>query len=142
MEKSRISLEAHATGPDLFLNFWFDGEQIDTMKLTQDTQAFSHDFVDDNTTHVFEIELIGKLPEHTQIDEHGNIIQDRVVEITRVALDDIELGHLVTETAIYHHDSNGTTDARTDRFYGTMGCNGRVELKFTTPIYMWLLENM
>jgi hypothetical protein len=23
-----------------------------------------------------------------------------------------------------------------------MGCNGTVSLKFTTPIYMWLLETM
>jgi hypothetical protein len=49
---------------------------------------------------------------------------------------------MVTEVAAYHHDTNGSTAPVTDSFYGTMGCNGRVEMRFTTPIYLWLLENM
>jgi hypothetical protein len=49
---------------------------------------------------------------------------------------------MVTEVAAYHHDTNGSTGAVTDSFYGTMGCNGRVEMRFRTPIYLWLLENM
>ena len=43
---------------------------------------------------------------------------------------------------IYRHDYNGTTDPFDDEFYGEMGCNGTVSLKFTTPIYLWLLENL
>ena len=27
-------------------------------------------------------------------------------------------------------------------FFGNMGCNGYVSLKFATPIYLWLLEHM
>jgi len=42
----------------------------------------------------------------------------------------------------YCHDFNGTQPAVVDRFHGSLGCNGTVTLKFTTPIYLWLLENM
>jgi len=44
--------------------------------------------------------------------------------------------------AQYQHDFNGTGNPTIDKFYGEMGCNGTVSLKFTTPIYLWLLENM
>jgi len=44
--------------------------------------------------------------------------------------------------ATYTHNFNGTQAETTDKFYGEMGCNGTVSLRFTTPIYLWLLETM
>jgi hypothetical protein len=44
--------------------------------------------------------------------------------------------------AKYQHDFNGTGKLTTQNFYGELGCNGTVSLKFSTPIYIWLLENM
>mgnify|MGYP003352455181 CR=1 FL=1 len=42
----------------------------------------------------------------------------------------------------YRHDYNGTGQPTEDNFFGVLGCNGTVELRFTTPIYLWLLEHM
>jgi hypothetical protein len=37
---------------------------------------------------------------------------------------------------------NGTSEVTEDKFYSELGCNGTVSLKFTTPMYLWLLEHM
>jgi hypothetical protein len=78
----------------------------------------------------------------TKIDEEGKILKDACLTISDVAFEDIELGHMFTEQTSYTHDFNGTQAEISDKFYGSMGCNGTVSLKFTTPIYLWLLENM
>ena len=49
---------------------------------------------------------------------------------------------MLVEQAVYTHDFNGTQPEIEDTFFGEMGCNGTVSLRFTTPIYLWLLENM
>ena len=67
----------------------------------------------------------------------GTDAQDITVEF-----DDIEIDQIVSELAEYHHNFNGTQPAIVDQFYGEMGCNGTLRLEFTTPIYLWLLENM
>ena len=37
---------------------------------------------------------------------------------------------------------NGTQESVDDDFFGTMGCNGTVRLKFSSPVYLWLLETV
>jgi hypothetical protein len=97
---------------------------------------------DDEVEHVLCFEMSGKLPAHTRVSEAGEILGDRVITVSDVAFDGIALGHFFNEVTEYHHDFNGSADAVVDKFFGTMGCNGRVELRFTTPIYLWLLESM
>jgi hypothetical protein len=144
MEKSRVSLRARATGADLTLVVRFDGEEIYRCPhLASDFQDIAHEFDDSQEReHTVEIEMLGKIQDHTQVNESGDIISDQVIEIEEVALDDITLGHLLTEVAEYHHDHNGTGDPMQERFYGTMGCNGVVRFRFTSPMYLWLLEKM
>jgi len=145
MATAQISLQTQAScdAPEIQLVFWFDGEQIHERPLTQEPQQFRYEFPDlDDQEHCFEIEMRGKLPEHTRVDPDGNILSDVTAEICSVALDDIELGHMFSKQAVYHHDHNGTTDAVQDGFFGVMGCNGRVTLRFHSPVYLWLLENM
>lgn len=123
--------------------FWFDGVEVQDWPLTQEPREFRYEFSDQyDQEHSFEIELQGKLPVHTHIDEHHMILSDVTVEIGSIALDDIELGHVFSEQAVYHHDHNGTTDPVRDQFFGVMGCNGRVTLRFHSPVYLWLLENL
>jgi len=97
---------------------------------------------DDDSEHELKFVLKNKLSTHTKIDDQGNIVKDAVLTIANVTFDDIKLGHMFDKLAVYHHDHNGTTPAGQHRFYGDMGCNGHVSLKFTSPIYLWLLENM
>jgi hypothetical protein len=118
------------------------------------TDHISHDMSDQDGNHVLEIELYGKLPEHTEIDSAGNIVKDALITVENFKIDDLDISSMLTcypnelysdvPTHIiqYCHDFNGTQSAIIDRFHGSLGCNGTVTLKFTTPIYLWLLENM
>jgi hypothetical protein len=86
--------------------------------------------------------MFGKLPEHTKVDEQGNIVQDAVLKIDGVKFDDIEIDQLLSEQAVYQHDFNGNGPQVQEKFYGAMGCCGRVTLQFESPVYLWLLENL
>lgn len=97
---------------------------------------------DDTADHELRILLAGKTADHTEIDSHNNIIKDAVIEITNIKLDDIDIQQLFVDKSVYHHNTNNTTDWMQDSFSGIMGCNGTVSLKFSTPTYLWLLENM
>ena len=114
----------------------------------------SYDISDQDAEHELAIELYGKLPEHTKIDSAGNIVKDALITVENFSIDDIDISSMLTTypTQLYSdvpthivqycHDFNGTQPAIVDQFHGSLGCNGIVTLKFTTPIYLWLLENM
>jgi hypothetical protein len=108
-----------------------------------DAQDIAVEFNDaDDQPHVLEFVLSGKTIDHTQITNQGEITSDVTVRIQDISFDDISIDQIVSELAEYNHDFNGTQPSIVDRFYGEMGCNGTVRLQFTTPIYLWLLENM
>ena len=102
----------------------------------------SVDISDDDGEHEFKFVMKHKTQEHTIVDENGNITSDAMLNIANITFDDIKLGHLFVEQCVYHHSFNGSQAPVEDKFFGDMGCNGHVSLKFTTPIYLWLLENM
>jgi hypothetical protein len=104
--------------------------------------SVSVDVNDDDGEHEFKFVMKNKTPEHTVVDDNGNITKDAMLSIANVAFDDIKLGHLFIEQSVYHHSFNGSQAPIEDQFFGDMGCNGHVSLRFTTPIYLWLLENM
>jgi hypothetical protein len=140
---SEMTLAIEASGPALHLRVTLDNHVMFDGEVSCEKHTLTHQFNDDDEAeHVLEIEMSGKLPEHTKISESGEILDDRVITVRDLTFDGIALGHLFYEVSKYHHDFNGTGDPTVEDFFGTMGCNGRVELRFTTPIYLWLLESM
>ena len=101
-----------------------------------------HQLLDNDGKHELTFELFGKQPEYTKIDDDGNIVSDAMLSVSGIEIDGIDLDQIFQSLAVYHHDFNGTQPPQQDRFYGHIGCNGTVQLKFTTPVYLWLLENM
>ena len=143
MSDFSINFNARATGADLTLLVKLDGAVIYNAELGAEFTGISHTCEDvDDAEYVLEIIMQGKQPHHTVLDEAGNIIDDRIIEIADVCLDNIPLEHTFYELADYTHDFNGTGSKVIEKFYGKMGCNGHVTLKFSGPIYLWLLENM
>ena len=104
--------------------------------------SISVDITDDEGEHEFTFVLKNKTSSMTQVDDDGNITSDSMLTIANLAFDGIKLGHGFVELSKYYHDGNGSHDTIEDKFYGDMGCNGYVSLRFTTPIYLWLLEFM
>ena len=100
------------------------------------------DITDNEATHQLQFVMTGKIAEHTKVDTDGNITSDTLLKISNVQVDDIDISLLLNPKSIYSHNFNGSQSEIEDKFYGDMGCNGTVSLKFTTPIYLWLLENM
>ena len=143
MNTSILTFTVQSTGPDLHLTVKLDDHIIYDRSPGDSPEHISYSFDDSvETEHLLSFEMSGKLPEHTTISESGEITQDRLIKISDVAFDDIVLGQVFIESAKYRHDYNGTGNFVEEKFYGEMGCNGRVEMRFTTPIYLWLLENM
>ena len=143
MQTTKLGFKISATEAVLDLAVCLDGKIQWQGCPGTDVQDITVEFDDaDDESHVLTFVLSGKLPEHTQITEQGEIISDVTVRIQDIAFDDIVIDQIFSELAEYNHDFNGTQPAIVDRFYGEMGCNGTVRLEFTTPIYLWLLENM
>jgi hypothetical protein len=143
MQQAVITFLVRATGPDLHLSVMLDGEEIQALEPGGEDQKLSIEINDDvEQDHVLCLVMSGKQMDHTLVDDQGQILEDRMIEITDVRIDDIELGYVFTQTSKYIHDHNGTSDLVTVPFYGAMGCNGQVDFHFTTPVYLWLLENM
>ena len=139
-----ISCILNTTNPAATLGFevWVDNKKFSDIAHVQVEHLISIKIPDDYGDHELRFVLKNKTTEHTQVNEAGNIVADATLSITDVAFDEIKLGHMLTELAMYTHDFNGTKDITQDKFYGAMGCNGTVSLKFSTPVYLWLLEHM
>ena len=143
MQTAKLGFKISAAAAVLDLAVCLDGKIQWQGCPGTDVQDITVEFDDaDDESHVLEFVLSGKTIEHTKITAQGEITSDVTVRIQDIAFDDIVIDQIVSELAKYHHDFNGTQTATVDRFYGEMGCNGTVRLEFTTPIYLWLLENM
>lgn len=121
---------------------WIDNQKFFDSAHVQAKQQIVVEIVDDDSEHELKFVLKNKRSDCTRIDEVGNIISDATLSITDLSFDEIELGHMFAEQATYTHDFNGNGPISQHKFYGNLGCNGTVSLKFTTPIYLWLLEHM
>lgn len=144
MTSISFSCDVCSSDPLIPLGFevWIDDvKQVDIEHLKEAT-AISAEITDDEGEHELRLVLKNKTANDTKIDEQGNIISDAVLDITNVCFDGIPLGHMFSVQSQYNHDYNGTGQPVQEKFYGHMGCNGAVTLKFSTPIYLWLLEHM
>lgn len=138
-----LSFQIRATGADLTITARLDNQQHHVITPGPEWITLSIPFDDDQEgAHVLQIELSGKRAEHTVLDQQGEILQDRVVELREFSLDGIDLGPEFFPRMTYTHDFNGTASPIVDGFFGVMGCNGVLEVKFESPIYVWLLEQI
>jgi hypothetical protein len=126
----------------LGLEIWIDHQMVFDQTHVAETTTFNHAMIDDEAEHELRFVLKNKTAEHTVVDESGNFIKDACLIISDLSFDGIQLGHTLTEFATYEHNFNGTNNNIQAKFFGTMGCNGTVSFKFTTPFYLWLLEHM
>lgn len=140
-----IQFEIDTTDPAATLGFelWLDSALIVDIDHVTGPQQIQHKVSDDEGEHELKFVLKNKMPMHTKIDEAGNIIKDATLIVKNVKFDEIDLGYdCFTKLAKYHHSYNTDQEPVVEPFYNEMGCNGYVVLNFTTPVYLWLLENL
>lgn len=108
-------------------------------KVSAETEIieFSAD-IEDDQEHILEIRLENKTIRDT-VTENGEIVKDTLLNIDSIAIDDIELGELKWSMSEFvADDPSRPTLLRCVN----LGWNGSYRLKFTSPFYLWLLENM
>ena len=122
---------------------WLDQQIVfDTESLTA-AESVRCDIDDEvEAEHVLKIVLKNKRSEHTVIDADQNIVSDSLLLLSDFELEGIDITQLMFDNAEYSHDFNGNGPATTEKIYGVMGCNGSLTLKFSTPLYVWLLDKM
>ena len=121
---------------------WIDDICVVNVEHVDRIVHFFHVLEEDNAEHELRIVMKHKTPDHTELDNAGNIIRDAMLSISDIKFDEIALGQVLLNKAVYTHDFNGSQPPVDDKFFGDLGCNGTVSLKFTAPTYLWLLENM
>lgn len=139
-----ISCVLDTTDSSAALGFeaWIDNHKFFDADHVQARQQIIVEILEDDRDHELRFVMKNKTSDHTKVDSNGNITADARLIVTDLSFDNIPLGHIVTEQAVYTHDFNGTSAITQDQFYHEIGCNGTVSLKFSTPVYLWLLENM
>lgn len=142
MTSTDISLTVTASAPGTTLTIFLDDRAMEVISVEPTEHVCCYAMADDDGEHKLEIVLSGKIAQHTRVDDQGQIVEDLLVQVKDLSFDGIRIDQLCYDLAEYHHDFNGTGQQHTEKFFGTMGCNGRVEMRFRTPIYLWLLENM
>jgi hypothetical protein len=83
--------------------------------------------------------------------ENDQIVKDQLLFIKSIEIDEIDLGGLIYEGLYYPEYPEPWASQQKElgnalpvfiKNVTSMGHNGRWELTFTSPFYMWLLENL
>lgn len=144
MDTVKISVDVtnRSQHHNLGIELWVDKTKFFDNSISPGLHHVMHEFESNDSEHILKIVLKNKTSEHTTVDSTGAIIEDALINISNFMLDEIDVTQLLYELGDYVHDGNGQETIAVHKFYGDMGCNGRVQLSFSSPIYMWLLENM
>ncbi len=101
--------------------------------------------IEDNTENFLTIEYMNKdAKQDVVLGEDGLPVLDKRIEINSISFDDIELDFFqLTDPDIFKYEPIDPAGVSTTRFDATkLSWNGRTTLRFTTPVYIWLLENL
>ena len=141
---TKIAFQLSTTDASARLGFeaWIDDHKFFETEHVELSQEIFVEIPDNDAEHELRFILKNKTSEHTKIDKDGNIIKDARLSISNLSFDEIQLGLLFSNESVYMHSFNDTVPETQNKFYGEMGCNGIVGLKFSTPVYLWLLEHM
>ena len=96
----------------------------------------------DGEHRLIEFVLEHKTFDHTTLDEQGNIVSDLLVTISDIYIDDVLMDQKIHDISRYQHNFNGSGELTECQFSGVMGCNGVASFEFTSPFYIWSLENL
>lgn len=144
MESFQISCMIDSTDYDcaLGIEIWLNSQCLLNIEHVTQPLSFKHVASSQSAQCQLDIVMKNKLPAFTTVDEQGQIVKDARLKISDLCFDQIPLGQVLVNQAIYTHDFNGSGSSTQQKFYGEMGCNGTVSLAFETPIYLWLLEHL
>lgn len=111
---------------------------------------FQHELTE-GEDYNFIINRSGKSRNQTVINEKGDVLKDQLLHIKHIEIDEIDIGALVYEgvyTPKYpepwatQQAQAGIELKKSFKNATILGHNGEWRFKFSSPFYMWLLENL
>jgi len=156
-EKLKFKLELYATMWDrpphaeILINdkSHFTGDITGTEEKP-DVIEFEHELEEDKEYNLI-IKRSGKLLNQTVVNKKGDLLKDQLLHIKGIEIDEIDIGALVYEgvyTPRYpepwatQQRAAGTELKESFKNVTSIGHDGTWVFKFTSPFYMWLLENL
>jgi hypothetical protein len=156
-ERLKFKLELYGTYWDKppFAEILINGQSQIKLEITGALQKpniieFEKEFTEGETGT---LTILRSLKDHkqTKLNAKGEIEKDQLLHIKSIEIDEIDIGSLVYE-GVYEPDypepwysqqvKAGTILPKTFTNVTRMGHNGSWTLKFQSPFYMWLLENL
>jgi len=144
MDKVNFSCTVNTNIPSnpINLQILLDDVVMFNKRITEEEKV-SFDFDEDESEHVLKFLISDKNEAHIMRDDDGNVLDSTEISITDISFDDLDITNVIMVSPLtYKHNYNGNGEETVDKFYNIAGCNGEITLSFTTPIYLWLLENM
>ena len=156
-EKLKFKLELYATMWDKppHAEILINDKSHFASEITSDEKdptviEFEHELTEGNDYSLI-IKRTGKGKNQTLINDKGDILKDQMLHIKHIEIDEIDIGALVYEgvyTPEYQEPwASQQREAGTDlkesfKNVTQMGHNGEWRLTFSSPFYMWLLDNL
>ncbi len=156
-EKLKFKLELYATMWDkpphaeiLINDKLYFASEITSDEKDPTVIEFEHELTEGNDYSLI-IKRTGKGKNQTLINDKGDILKDQMLHIKHIEIDEIDIGALVYEgvyTPEYQEPwASQQREAGTDlkesfKNVTQMGHNGEWRLTFSSPFYMWLLDNL
>ena len=94
----------------------------------------------DDGNHSIVVEMYNKKQGDTETDSDGNILNDVLLNIDNIAIDNIDLDQLLWSKSIYY-PADEYASATIEQCVN-LGWNGLWKLEFSSPVYLWFLENL
>jgi len=101
--------------------------------------------IEDDTENFLTIEYMNKDARHDVVlGSDGIPVADKRIEINSISFDDIELDFFqLTDPDTFKYEPVDPEGVSTTGFDATkLSWNGKTTLHLTTPVYIWLLENL
>jgi Ca-dependent carbohydrate-binding module xylan-binding len=124
-------------------SIWIDDTKIQDGEITSaehQTIEFSQELSE--TDHQLKIRLENK--EDTDVvQENGNIVKDMLLNIEDITIDDISMGFQLWKATYYPDEKKMFNGKEIESITGcvNLGWNGSYVVNFSSPFYIWLLEN-
>lgn len=144
--KVELKINTHdAVNEHPFVNISINGFPQFGEILDKDTTVDIDVEIEDDTENFLTIEYMNKNPKtDVVLDANGLPVQDKTVSISKIYIDDIELDYFaLTDPSVLKYTSIDLEGIDATGFEASkLPWNGKTTLRFTTPIYIWLLENL
>jgi hypothetical protein len=91
--------------------------------------------------HTVGVRLLNKRAELDTVMDGDRIVKDQLLTIKEIVIDDVNLFRQLYGHSEYHLDEPWQGQSMIPN-QSCMGWNGVIQLKFSTPYYFWLIENL